>query len=106
MGSIEPVLVVSTPHTALDSLVRVEGESPEALLFALDELSADVQALAAIDDAVSPDGEVDVDVLIALASVLVVRGVTRFETTHPRSVRRILDTYAGIQAGEIEVLTP
>ena len=67
-----------------------------------------LDALAAADDAslvcaVLDDG-IDHDEFVALVSVLVVRGVTMFDTEHPQIVRRVLDTHSAIAAGQIEVL--
>lgn len=82
-------------------LRRVEHRSAEAVLEAVNLAENPAELLVALDPAI-PDG--DPDELVALASVLVVKGVQSFETHSPKAVRRVFAMYAAITSGQIEVL--
>jgi hypothetical protein len=102
MSSSEPTIVHARMY-APDGfgLRRVEHSSAEGLLEAVDLAESPGELLVVLDSAV-PAG--DRDELVALASVLVVEGVQSFETHSPKAVRRVLDMYAAITSGQIEVL--
>jgi len=102
MSSSEPTIVHARTY-APDGfgLQRVEHLSAEEVLEAVELAENPAELLIVLDQAI-PDG--DPDELVALASVLVVQGVQSFETHSPKAVRRVLDTYAAITSGQIEVL--
>lgn len=98
-------LEVSTVEDAQVGLSKLAKGDP-----AVDMASLCVVLQEPIDsvptDDLADNDSVATDALIALVSVLVMRGVTAFETTNPKVVTRILDTHAAISAGEISVLEP
>jgi hypothetical protein len=110
MGSTEPTIVDGHENPIDLADFRVEALSVDALLDLVDvvddvgSLTVAVDAAVSFDDAVSTDGAIDRDALVAVVAVLVECGVRRFETRHPQVIKRVLDTYAAISAGEIEVL--
>ena len=91
--------------TPVGELITVSAESPVELVESVRESSDPSTLVVKVDSAALVEGVVDHDVLVALASVLVVAGVESIETAHERSVRRIFDMHAAINAGDVEVLT-
>jgi len=98
-------LVGYDADVALSDRVRIEASTPDGLLDQLDGVNEN-EALVAIDSAVLRNGQVDIDELVATASVLVVRGVRAFETSHTQVIRRVFDMHRSISTGDIEVLSP
>ncbi len=86
---------------------RLEAPSPGELLDMIDETPNVAALTVAIDSAFCSDlsNGVDDDEFIALASVLVQRGVRAFETRRPDVLTRILAMHAAIVTGSTEVLT-
>jgi hypothetical protein len=104
MGSTEPTIVGSHDDPIESEGFRVEALTVDALVDLVDVVDDLGSLTVAVDAAVSNDGAIDNDALVAVVAVLVDCGVRRFETRHAEVVRRVLDTYAAIAAGEIEVL--
>jgi hypothetical protein len=102
MSSSEPTIVHARTY-APDGfcLQRVEHSTVEEVFESVDLAENPGELLVVLDSAV-PAG--DRDELVALASVLVVEGVQSFETHSSKAVRRVLDMYAAITSGRIEVL--
>ncbi|MFT7474299.1 MAG: hypothetical protein ACI81L_001224 [Verrucomicrobiales bacterium] len=104
MGSTEPTIVAGHDDPIDSEGFRVEALSVDALIDLVDVVDDVGSLTVAVDAAVSKNGAIDNDALVALVAVLVECGVHRFETRHPQVIRRVLDTFAAISAGEIEVL--
>lgn len=99
----EPTLVERSERPEDAPRPRVAAKTVDELIALVSELSNPEDAIVAIDEAFGADG-VDLDQFAALASVLVLNGVSAFETRHVQSIRRLFDMHAAIEAGSIEVL--
>ncbi len=105
--SSAPEEVVFQTGTPTDDRVEVEGTSAEAILAVVAEASAEQRAsmTIAVDVAVTTDGGLDAEALIALCSVLADLGVGAVRTSEPTVARRVFAMQVAIEAGTIEVLT-
>lgn len=99
-----PDRTLITVHGALPraEYTRIDASAPSFTPADLDDLNElDSVCVVLASDLDDDTGRED---LVALVSVLVARGVTAFDTVNPRIVQRIVDTYAAISTGQIEVL--
>lgn len=100
------VLISAQKHSGDPSKpTRIQCSTPEDLVDTVRLVPVPSEVIVELDTALltTADG-IDVDELVAVASVLVVLGVEHVETSHPERVRRIFDMHRAISAGTIEVL--
>ena len=105
MTATDRTFVIARGIEAPAEHIRIDASTAERALTALTELYEDADDGSGIVCAVLDD-DMDRDEFVALVSVLVVHGVTMFDTNHSQIVRRVLDTHSAISAGQIEVLEP
>ena len=96
----EPVVVwkdTEQPGEAADGFARLSAESPEDLLHALDQLSpVDLETTVIDIDRASSQ-----DTVVALAAVLVQRGVVAIETRYVVAINRVFATHRAIETGAL-----
>ena len=103
MTALDRTFVVARDTEVPAEQRRIDASTAERALAALGEVHDTASTPLASVCAVLDDG-MDRDEFVALVSVLVVHGVTMFDTNHPQIVQRVLDTHSAIAAGQIEVL--